>query len=58
MPRDADLDELETWFANQGLPRMVTVWDEAEGAPGGHEIALANTDILSTRLRDLTGELP
>ena len=56
MPANAGLAEMEKFFANQGLPRMVALWDEEAGAPAGFEIPLENTDTLGVRVRDLAGE--
>ncbi|WP_162173990.1 PulJ/GspJ family protein [Hyphomonas polymorpha] len=56
MPDQAGIAQMEQFFANQGLPRMVALWDEQSGGPAGVEIAISNTDILGVRVRDLAGE--
>lgn len=56
MPEQAGIAEMEQLFANQGLPRMVVLWNEADAAAAGFEIALSNTDTLSVRVRDVAGE--
>lgn len=45
--------ELERFFANQGLPRLICVWDDEADGPVAYQIGLENTDVLPTRARDL-----
>jgi len=50
--------ELERYFANQGLPRMIGIWNDDAAKFVGYQIALENTDILPTRARDLAEVAP
>ena len=49
--------EMERFFANQGLPRMVCVWNDETGDIA-YQISIQNTDILPTRTRDLADLSP
>lgn len=49
--------EMERFFANQGLPRMVCVWNDETGNIA-YQISIQNTDILPTRTRDLADLSP
>lgn len=50
--------EMERFFTNQGLPRMICVWSDETGGPVAYQISFENTDVLPARTRDLAQTLP
>ncbi|MCA8903697.1 MAG: prepilin-type N-terminal cleavage/methylation domain-containing protein [Rhodobiaceae bacterium] len=57
-PVNASLTDLERYFANQGLPRMICVWNTQGDHVEGYEVALEDSQVLPARIRDVAGPTP
>jgi len=50
--------EMERFFTNQGLPRMICIWSDGTGGPVDYQISFENNEVLPARTRDLGQTLP